>query len=55
MSGCKKKSTTKDRNVAEMTTRKNKIRKFERIVRKNPNDHCAANTLGQLRYDAGIK
>ena len=48
---CKKASHRKDINVARATTLKNKVAKFERIVRKNPNDHCARNTLNQLRYD----
>lgn len=52
---CKKKSHTKDRNVAEATTRRNKLRKFERIVRNNPNDHCARNTLAQLQHDCGVR
>ena len=54
MSGCRKKQTSKNLEIAKATTRKNKIRKFERIVRKNPHDHCALNTLMQLRHDAGI-
>jgi hypothetical protein len=55
-SKCKKsKGIKKDRNIAEMTTRKNKIRKFEKIVRNNPNDHCAINTLAQLYHDSGVK
>ena len=53
--GCNKKQSSKNLEVAKSTTRKNKIRKFETIVRKNPNDHCAKNTLAQLKYDAGIK
>lgn len=52
--GCNKKSTTKDRSVAEATTRANKLRKFRKIVRANPNDHCARNTLKQLMADAGL-
>ena len=54
-SGCTKKQTSKNRDIAEMTTRKNKIRKFEKIVRNNPNDHCAVNTLAQLYHDSGVK
>ena len=53
--GCNKKQTRKNRDLAEANTRRNKIRKFERIVRNNPNDHCAMNTLAQLKHDAGIK
>lgn len=52
---CKKASHTKDRSIAEATTRANKIRKFEKIVRNNPNDFNAKNTLAQLRHDAGVK
>jgi len=52
---CKKASHRKDRNVAEATTRANKIRKFRKIVKNNPADHCAVNTLAQLLHDAGVK
>jgi hypothetical protein len=52
---CNKKQTTKNRDIAEMTTRKNKIRKFEKIVRNNPNDFCAKNTLAQLYWDSGVR
>ena len=52
-SGCNKKQSSRNREVAEMTTRRNKIRKFEKIVRNNPNDHCAVNTLAQLIHDSG--
>lgn len=55
MAKCKKASHRKNRSVAEATTRANKIRKFETIVHKNPNDHCALNTLTQLKHDAGAK
>jgi len=52
---CKKSNgVRKDRNVAEATTRANKIRKFSKIVRDNPNDFNARNTLAQLKHDAGI-
>lgn len=53
--GCSKKRTKKNRDIAELTTRNNRIRKFQRIVKNNPNDHCAINTLGQLLHDAGRK
>ena len=49
--GCNKKSTKKDLTAATLNALRNKIRKFERIVRNNPNDHCAVNTLTQARYD----
>ena len=52
-SGCRKKQTTKNLDVAQATTRANKIRKFTRIVKNNPNDHCAVNTLAQLIHDSG--
>ena len=52
---CNKKQSKKNREIAEMTTRRNKIRKFEKIVRNNPNDHCAINTLAQLYHDSGVK
>lgn len=52
---CKKASHKKDRSVAEATTRANKIRKFRKIVKNNPNDFNAKNTLAQLLYDAGVK
>ena len=48
---CKKASHRKDATAARLTTLRNKIAKFETIVRKNPNDHCALNTLTQARYD----
>lgn len=48
---CKKASSHKDINVARATTLKNKVRKFETICRRNPHDHCARNTLAQLRYN----
>ena len=51
--GCNKKQDKKNRDVAEMTTRANKIRKFTRICKNNPNDHCARNTLNQLLHDSG--
>ena len=51
--GCNKKRSSKNREVAEMTTRANKIRKFTRICKQNPNDHSARNTLNQLLHDAG--
>ena len=52
---CKKASHRKDRAVAEATTRANKIRKFRRIVKNNPNDFNALETLRQLCYEAGVK
>lgn len=53
-SKCKKSTgIRKDRSVAEATTRANKIRKFQKIVRNNPNDFNAQNTLAQLLHDAG--
>ena len=51
--GCNKKQSKKNRDVAEMTTRTNKIRKFMRICKQNPNDHSARNHLNQLLHDAG--
>ena len=51
---CNKKQSSKNRELAEANTRRNKIRKFERICRTNPNDHCARNTLNQLKHDAGV-
>ena len=51
--GCNKKQTSKNRDIAEMTTRKNKIIKFTGICKKFPNDHCARNTLNQLLHDSG--
>ena len=52
---CKKASHRKDRSVAEATTRANKIRKFRRIVKNNPNDFNALETLRQLCYEAGVQ
>jgi len=52
---CKKASHRKDRGVAEATTRANKIRKFRRIVKNNPRDFNALETLRQLCYDAGVE
>ena len=52
---CKKASHRKDRNGAEATTRANKIRKCEAIMRRQPNNHVVANQLAQLRYDSGVK
>lgn len=49
--GCTKKRTSKDRTLSELTTFDNKIRKFTRIVKNNPNDHAAKNTLAQLKHD----
>ena len=54
MNKCKKASHPKNRDVAEMTTRKNKIRKFTRICKNNPHDHCARNTLNQMLHDSGF-
>ena len=48
---CKKASHRKDLATAQANTLRNKIRKFERITRRNPNDHCAKSTLAQLRYN----
>ncbi len=52
---CKKSSNRKDRNLAEATTRANKIRKCETILRNHPNNHVVANQLAQLRHDSGVK
>jgi hypothetical protein len=51
---CKKASHRKDRNIAEATTRANKIRKCESILRKCPHNIAVINQLAQLRYDAGV-
>jgi len=50
---CKKNQSRKVLDLAVANTRRNKIRKFQTIVRKNPNDHAALNTLNQLLHDAG--
>jgi len=50
---CKKNRSSKNLDMAIANTRRNKIRKFQSIVRKNPNDHSALNTLNQLLHDAG--
>jgi hypothetical protein len=52
--GCNKKSTKKNRDVGEMTTRANKIRKYTRICKQHPNNPVAFNTLNQLLHDSGI-
>jgi hypothetical protein len=52
--GCNKKSSNKNREVAEATTRANKIRKYTRICKQHPNNHVAFNTLNQLLHDSGI-
>jgi len=54
---CKKKSTRNtpaQRQAAEARTRANKIRKFRQIVKNNPNDFNALETLRQLCYEAGV-
>jgi len=50
---CNKKQSSKFLDIAQATTRCNKIKKFTRICKKNPNDHAAFNTLNQLLHDAG--
>ena len=54
MSNCKKAAHRKNRDVAEATTRATKIREYERICRKQPNNHVAFNVLNQLLHDSGI-
>ena len=54
---CKKAShrnTPAQRQAAEARTRANKIRKFRRIVKNNPQDFNALETLHQLCYEAGV-
>jgi thioredoxin-like negative regulator of GroEL len=53
MSNCKKQSSKKNIDVARAITRANRFRKFTRICKQNPNDHCARNTLAQLQHDSG--
>jgi len=50
---CKKNQSRKVLDLAVANTRRNKIAKFTRICKKNPNDHAAFNTLNQLLHDAG--
>lgn len=52
MAKCKKSTgNRKDPLLARANTLRNKIRKFTRIVKKNPHDLCAINTLIQYKYD----
>jgi len=50
---CKKASHRKDRGIAEATTRANKIRKAEKLLRECPTNIAVKNQLNQLYYDSG--
>ncbi len=50
-SGCTKKRTSKNIDIARITTLNNKIRIFTRIIKNNPNDHSAKNVLAQYEHD----
>lgn len=54
MANCKKKSTSKNRVVAENTTYTNKVAKLRRQVAKNPNDMIAQHNLNVYLLD-GVK
>ena len=51
---CKKASHTKDRSIAEATTRANKIRKAEKLLRECPHNIAVKNQLNQLYHDSGL-
>jgi hypothetical protein len=48
---CKKKSHTKNRDVAIANTLQNKIAKLEKRLRDNPNQPVVRNALMQANYD----
>ena len=50
---CKKSSNRKDLATAQATTRANKIRKAEKLLRDCPTNIAVKNQLNQLYYDAG--
>jgi hypothetical protein len=50
---CKKASNRKDLATAQATTRANKIRKAEKLLRDCPTNIAVKNQLNQLYYDAG--
>ena len=51
---CKKSSHRKNRDVAEATTRANKIRKAEKLLRNCPHNIAVKNQLNQLYHDSGL-
>lgn len=51
---CKKASHVKNRDVAVATSRRNKLAKLTKQVKKNPADHVALNALNQIRHDLGL-
>jgi hypothetical protein len=51
---CKKSSNRKDLATAQATTRANKIRKAEKLLRACPTNIAAKNQLNQLYHDSGV-